>query len=71
MTTLDPERQQQAKQYARIRRRLWLVNQTLSALYVLAWLLTGWTIGLRDWLATVSPNPWFLVAGLFKLTSSQ
>jgi len=63
MTTLDPERQQQAKQYARIRRRLWLVSQTLSALYALAWLFTGWAIGLRDWLTTVSPNPWFLVAG--------
>ncbi|MFL7868687.1 MAG: M48 family metallopeptidase [Anaerolineales bacterium] len=63
MSTLDPERQQQAKQYARIRRRLWLVNNTLSALYALAWLLSGWAIGLREWLTTISPNPWFLVAG--------
>jgi Zn-dependent protease with chaperone function len=63
MTTLDPERQQQAKQYARIRRRLWLVNQTISAVYALAWLFAGWSIALRDWLATISPNPWFLVAG--------
>ena len=63
MTTLDPERQQQAKQYARIRRRLWLVSTTLSALYALAWLFTGWAIELRDWLAGISPNPWFLVAG--------
>jgi len=63
MTTLDPERQQQAKQYARIRRRLWLVNQSISALYALAWLFSGWSIALRDWLATISPNPWFLVAG--------
>jgi STE24 endopeptidase len=63
MTTLDPERQQQAKQYARIRRRLWLVNNTLSALYALAWLFSGWSIALRDWLMTISSNPWFLVAG--------
>jgi STE24 endopeptidase len=63
MTTLDPERQQQAKQYARIRRRLWLVSQTLSALYALAWLFAGWAISLRAWLTTISPNPWFLVAG--------
>jgi len=63
MTTLDPERQQQAKQYARIRRRLWLVSQTLGALYALAWLFTGWAISLRAWLTTISPNPWFLVAG--------
>jgi len=63
MTTIDPGRQQQAKQYARIRRRLWLVNNSISAIYALLWLLTGWTITLRDWLTTISPNPWFLVAG--------
>ncbi|MGD8405021.1 MAG: M48 family metallopeptidase [Anaerolineales bacterium] len=63
MTTLDPERQQQAKQYAHIKRRLWLVSSTLSGLYALAWLFTGWAIGLGDWLANISPNPWFMVAG--------
>lgn len=63
MTTLDPERQQQAKRYARIRRRLWLLNTVLGALYALAWLLTGGSITLRDWLLTISPNPWFVVAG--------
>jgi len=63
MTPLDPERQQQAKQYARIRRRLWLVSTTLSAVYTLAWLFTGWAVDLRDWLMMISPNPWFLVAG--------
>jgi len=63
MTTLDPERQKQAKQYGRIRRRLWLVSNGLNALYALAWLFTGWAIGLRAWLTGISPNPWFLVAG--------
>jgi STE24 endopeptidase len=63
MTTLDSERQEKAKQYARIGRRLWLVSTTLSALYALAWLFTGWAIDLREWLAVISPNPWFLVAG--------
>ncbi|MGB7873669.1 MAG: M48 family metallopeptidase [Anaerolineales bacterium] len=63
MTTLDPERQQQAKQYARINRRLWLVSNGLSALYALAWLFFGWAIGMRDWLTSISPNPWFMVAG--------
>lgn len=63
MTTLDPERQQQAKEYARIHRRLWLVSTALNGLYALLWLLTGWSIALRDWLATISSNPWFLVAG--------
>jgi len=63
MTTLDPERQQQAKQYARIRRRLWLVSTALGALYAFAWLFAGWAINLRVGLATISSNPWFLVAG--------
>ena len=67
MTTLDPKRQQQAKQYARIRRRLWLVDTSIGAIYALAWLFTGWAIGLRDWLTTISPNPWFLVAGFIAI----
>ena len=29
--TLDPQRQKQAKQYARIRRRLWLVETLFGA----------------------------------------
>ena len=63
MTTLDPERQQQARSYARIRRRLWLASTLLSAAYLLAWLFTGWALDLRVWLETISANPWFVVAG--------
>ncbi|HEY2982359.1 MAG TPA: M48 family metallopeptidase [Anaerolineales bacterium] len=66
MPVLDPERQKQAKQYSRIRRRLWLVDTVFSALYALAWLSFGWSISLRDWLTGNWPlftNPWFLVAG--------
>ena len=62
MTTLDPERQKQAKQYARIRRRLWLVDTIFSALYALAWLSFGWTIAFRNWLLTFTTNQWLLVA---------
>src|SRR5512141_3300901 len=64
MTTLDPERQKKAKEYARISRRLWLVNTLLSGIYTLAWLFLGWSIGLREWLVSRSPqlsNPWILV----------
>ncbi|HVN14707.1 MAG TPA: M48 family metallopeptidase, partial [Anaerolineales bacterium] len=63
MTTLDPERQQKAKEYARIGRRLWLVDTAFSAVYALAWLFFGWSIALRQWLGTYSlfTNPWFLV----------
>jgi STE24 endopeptidase len=61
MTILDPERQKQAKQYARIRRRLWLVDNVFSAVYALAWLFFGWAISLREWLATLTTNEWLLV----------
>ena len=61
MTTLDPEKQKQAKQYARIRRRLWLVDTVFSAVYALAWLFLGWTISLRTWLTTFTTNEWLLV----------
>ncbi len=64
MTTLDPEKQKQAKEYARIRRRLWLVDTTFSALYALAWLSLGWASALRNWLTdnwSLFTNPWMLV----------
>lgn len=61
MTTLDPERQRQAKEYARIRRRLWLVDNAFSAIYALAWLFLGWAVGLREWLTTLTTNEWLLV----------
>lgn len=62
MSTLDPERQKKAKQYARIRRRLWLVDIALGAAYALAWLLFGWAVSLREWIASFTDNDWLLVA---------
>jgi STE24 endopeptidase len=63
MTTLDPEKQKQAKQYARISRRLWLVDTVFDAVYALAWLFLGWAVSLRTWLThwPLFANPWFLV----------
>ena len=64
MTILDPERQKQAKHYARIRRRLWLVDTIFSAVYALAWLFLGWAAMLRDWLTdhwSLITHPWLLV----------
>jgi STE24 endopeptidase len=61
MTTLDPERQKQAKEYARIKRRLWLVDTTFSAAYAILWLVTGWAIALRQWLTGFTTNQWLLV----------
>lgn len=62
MTTLDPQKQKQAKEYARLGRRLWLVDTIFSAVYTLAWLFFGWAHALRDWLSTFTSNEWLLVA---------
>jgi STE24 endopeptidase len=58
---LDDEKQKQAKEYARIRRRLWLVATSLGAVYMLAWLVLGWTDALAAWLKTFTVNEWLLV----------
>ena len=62
-TTLDPERQKQAKEYARIRRRLWLVDTAFSAVYALAWLFFGWSIFVREWLTTLVTGNWSVTTG--------
>ena len=62
MTTLDPEKQKQAKEYARIRRRLWLVDTAFSAVYALLWLFLGWAASLRNWLGSFTDNQWLIVA---------
>ncbi|HEX5838196.1 MAG TPA: M48 family metallopeptidase [Anaerolineales bacterium] len=62
MTTLDPEKQKLAKQYARIRRRLWLVDTVFSAVYALLWLFLGWATSLRNWLSSFTDNQWLMVA---------
>jgi STE24 endopeptidase len=62
MTTIDPERQTKSKEYARISRRLWLVDTIFSAVYALAWLFFGWSIPLRNWLTVRwSLDDWLLV----------
>jgi STE24 endopeptidase len=60
---LDPERQHQAKIYARLRRRLMLVELVIGGLYMLAWLVFGWSSALEAWLSNYTSNPWLLVAG--------
>ena len=61
--SLDPEKQKQAKQYARIRRRLWLLDTILSTLYLVAWLVFGWAADLSAWLRNYTGNEWQLVLG--------
>lgn len=61
MTTIDPQRQTRAKEYARLSRRLWLLDTTASAVYALAWLFFGWGTALGKWLNHYTSNPWLLV----------
>ena len=67
MTILDPEKQTQAREYARIKRRLWLADTSLNAIYALAWLVLGWSVGLRAWLAGFHASDWLLVPGFAAL----
>ncbi len=60
--TLDPERQAQAKRYARLQRRLMLLDMLSGALYLFAWLILGWSQRLRDALLARTGNEWMLVA---------
>lgn len=55
-TTLDPQRQDQAREYARIRRRLWMVQLALGVLYLGTWILAGWSFELQDILRQVPPG---------------
>ena len=57
----DPERQEQAKEYARIRRRLTFLDLGLGAALLLSWLLSGWSVLLRDWVWGLTTSPWLAV----------
>ncbi|MCJ7626136.1 MAG: M48 family metallopeptidase [Anaerolineaceae bacterium] len=60
---LDPQRQEKAKAYARISRRLMLVDLFLGGLYLIAWLVFGWSSNLKGALLAWTSNDWLLVAG--------
>jgi STE24 endopeptidase len=58
---IDPERQVKAKAYARLSRRLMLIDLAIGGIYALAWLAFGWAAGLRSILAGFTTNEWLLV----------
>ena len=60
---LDPDRQNKAREYARIRRRLFVFDILIVGIYALVWLFFGWSIALRDFLLNWTITPWILVAG--------
>ncbi len=61
--TLDQEKQDQAREYARIRRRLMLLDLGLAAVYTVLWLALSWSEALRDRLTDLTNNQWLVVAG--------
>lgn len=59
--TLDVERQKLAKEYARIKRRLFVFELGLSVAYVLVWIIAGLSPWLRDQIYTVTQATWLAV----------
>lgn len=57
MTELDPERQKKAKEYARLRRRLFVLDLGLAGLYTLAFLLSGISPALKGVILETTPEP--------------
>ena len=67
-TEIDPDRQQKAREYARIRRQLSLVGIGIAAIAILFIFWTGLDIALRDWLQPLSWQPlrgWYPLQVLF------
>jgi STE24 endopeptidase len=59
---LDPQRQERAKAYGRISRRLMLVSWMWSAVYAIFWLVIGWSADLKTLMMAVTGNEWLLLA---------
>jgi len=51
------DREEQARRYARLRRRLWAAEMALFAAYAMAWLGSGLALGLGEALARRLPSP--------------
>lgn len=56
---LDPQRQQKAKEYARIGRRIFLAELVFGAVYVLFWIFSGLSPWLRDQVHNLTTATWF------------
>ncbi|MEP7200075.1 MAG: M48 family metalloprotease, partial [Chloroflexota bacterium] len=60
--TIDPTRQAQAKAFARIRRKLLVIDLALAATLTLAWLFSGASVWLRNQIAQFTTEPLLIVA---------
>jgi STE24 endopeptidase len=59
--TIDQQRQTDAREYARVRRRLMLVDLAIGVVYLLLWLLTGLSFALRAAIAGITDTPWVVL----------
>ncbi len=59
--TLDPQRQQQAKEYARIGRRIFVAELAIGAAYVLFWVFSGLSPWLRNQIYPFTESVWLAV----------
>ena len=59
---LNPQKQEQARRYARLQRRLMFLDLGLGAIYLLAWLLSGASLALSHSLQRLTANAWLQVA---------
>ena len=59
---IDPQKQEKAKEYSRISRRLWVLETLWSGIYACLWLFLGWAGGLKDILEQQINHFWLLVA---------
>ncbi len=62
--TLDTERQKSAKVYARIHRRLYLVDLGIGGIYLIGWLVSGLNLAVRDWITTLTGG-WIVALAVF------
>ncbi len=60
--TIDPARQKQAKEFARIRRRLLVLELAIGAALTLAWLFSGLSLRLENQILQFTTNEYLVVA---------
>jgi STE24 endopeptidase len=67
LSSLDPQRQELAKEYARVQRRLSFVEMGIFVLILAVFLLTGLSSALRNWIIVQFGAPYFVVIALYGL----
>jgi STE24 endopeptidase len=58
---IDPEKQTRAKEYAKINRRLMVIDFMFGFAYLLIWLFSGWAESLHSWLLQYTTSAGFLL----------